>query len=307
MKDLLDAGWDYHDKESERLARQLEASAVKGVEADLLIPFLHLSNHTVGQHLGDWPRAFALGKRVLDGQRPTAATANAWGRLHVAAFMCGNALDALDAELSYLKAAEQEVAGALLDMRFMLVDALIGAERTRDGAQLYRAALDLAQRIKQSALLGRSIAATSNNLAWELYESSRTQDEDALMRLAADTSSEYWHKYGNSINGERAHYLKALVANATGSPESGLANADAALAIIAATGARPLDTGLLHLARAMSFASLGDIDGKARAIAEADAAAAKLTAAGLKEQYAMERAKALGSGIETGTAAAGDS
>jgi hypothetical protein len=34
MKDLLDAGWDYHDKESERLARELEASAVKGVEAD---------------------------------------------------------------------------------------------------------------------------------------------------------------------------------------------------------------------------------------------------------------------------------
>lgn len=294
LNNLLDDGWDYHDKESERLARELEASVTKGVEADLLVPFLHLSNHTIGEHLRDWPRAFALGKRVLDDQQPAAATAKAWGRLYVAAFMSGNALEAMELEASYLKATEDGVEAALLDMRFMLVDALISTNRTRDGAQLYRAALELAQRVRQSELLGRSIAATSNNLAWELYESSRTQDEDALMQLAADTALEYWRKYGNWINEERAHYLKALIAKATGNPEASLASADAALAVIAANGARPLDTALLHLARATSFASLGDTDGKARAIAEADAAAAKLTVAHLKEQYAMERTKTLG-------------
>jgi hypothetical protein len=294
LENLLDDGWEYHDKESDRLARELEASATTGVEADLLIPFLHLSNHTIGEHLRDWPRAFALGKRVLDDQQPTAATAKAWGRLYVAAFMSGNSLEAMDLEASYLKATADGVEAALLDMRFMLVDALISSKRTRDGAQLYRAALELAQTVKQSALLGRSIAATSNNLAWQLYESSRTQDEGTLMQLATDTSLEYWRKYGNWLNEERAHYLKALVANAAGNPEAGLANADAALAVITANGARPLDTGLLHLARATSFASLGDTDGKARAIAEADAAAAKLTVACLKEQYAMERARTLG-------------
>jgi hypothetical protein len=292
LQELLDNGWAYHDKESERLARELEASAINGVVADLLIPFLHLSNHTIGEHLGDWPRALALGKRVLADQTPTTETAKAWGRLYVAAFMCGDSLEPMALELSYLKAAEHDIEAALLDMRFMLVDALIGAKRARDAAQLYRGALDLARRIKESALLGRSIAATSNNLASELYESSRTQDEDALMRLAADTSFEYWRKYGDWINEEQAHYLQTLVANATGNPESGLTNADAALAIIAANGVRPFDTGLLHLARAMSFASLGDTNGRARALAEADAAAAKLTAAGLKERYAIERARA---------------
>ena len=294
LKDLLDNGWDYHDKESDRLARELEASAIGGVEADLLIPFLHLSNHTIGEHLGDWPRAFALGKRVLDDQKPTAATAKAWGRVYVAAFMCGKSLDALDFEVSYLKATEDAVEAALLDLRFMLVDALIGAKSIRDAARLYRGALDLARRIKESALLGRSIAATSNNLSLGLYESARTQDEDALMRLAADTSFEYWRKYGNWINEELAYYLKALVANATGSPEIGLANADAGLAIIAASGVRPLDTARLHLARAMSFAFLADTNGGARAIAEADAAAAQLGATSLKEQYAKERARTLG-------------
>jgi len=294
LKDLLKDGWDYHDKESERLARELEAAAIEGVGTDLLIPFLHLSTHTIGEHLGDWPRALALGKRVLDDQMPTAETARAWGRLYVAAFVCGNSLEAADLEVSYLKATGDDVGAAFLDMRFMLVDALIAAKRTRDGVRVYRGALELVRRIGQSVLLDRSIAITSNNLGWELYEmSSRTLDEDALMRLAADTSLGFWRKCGNWVNEERALYFKALVANATGDPEVGLTTADAALAVIAANGERPLDTGLLHLARAVSFASLGDTNGRARAITDADAAAARLMAAGLKEQYALKRAETL--------------
>lgn len=294
LKELLEDGWGYHDKESERLARELEAAASEGVGTDVLSPFLHLSIHTIGEHLGNWPRALALGKRVLDDQKPTAETARAWGRLYVAAFVCGNPLEAADLELSYLKATGDDVGTALLDMRFMLVDALIGTKRTRDAARLYRGSLDLARRIGQSVVLDRSIATTSNNLGWELYEtSSRTLDEDALMRLAADTSLQFWRKCGNWVNEERALYIKALVANATGNPEVGLATADAALAVIAANGERPLDTGLLHLARAVSFASLGDTNGRTRAISDADAAAARLTAAGLKDQYALKRAETL--------------
>src|SRR5689334_24421884 len=38
LRGLLDEGWGYHDKESERLADQLEAAAEAGVGADLLAP-----------------------------------------------------------------------------------------------------------------------------------------------------------------------------------------------------------------------------------------------------------------------------
>jgi hypothetical protein len=96
---LLNDGWGYHDKESERLARELEAAAEEGITSNLLAPFLHLSTHTIGEHLGDWGRALGLGKRVLDGRTPTFETAKAWGRLYVAAVLAGDSIEAADLEL----------------------------------------------------------------------------------------------------------------------------------------------------------------------------------------------------------------
>jgi hypothetical protein len=280
---LLNNGWRFHEKESGRLARQLEAAAGKGIAPELLTSFLHLAIHTMGEHLGDWPRAFALGKQALNGQIPVSETAKAWGWLYVAAVLAGESLEAADLELSYLKAAGQDFGAALLATRFMLAEALVGSKRAGEGARVYRGALDLVDQIQHSALLDRTIAVASNNLGWELYEtSSRTPREDALMQLSAETSLKFWLKCGDWINAERGHYLNAVVANVTGDPGSGLAHADAALGIIAANDERPLDAALLHLARAVSLAALDDADGRADAIADADAAAAKLVATDLK-------------------------
>ena len=140
LEKLLNDGWDYHDKESKRLASELEAAAQAGVAPSLLTPFLHLSTHTIGVHLGDWPRALVLGKHVLAGQTPVLETAKAWGRLYVAAVLGGDSLEAADLELSYLKAAGDDFGATLLDMRFMLAEALVGSKRACEGAQLYRSA-----------------------------------------------------------------------------------------------------------------------------------------------------------------------
>lgn len=298
LEALLNGGWDYHDKESERLARELEAAAEKGVASNLLAPFLHLSTHTIGEHLGAWVRALELGKRVLDNQTPTFETAKAWGRLYVAAVLAGDLLEAADLELSYLKAAGDDFGAALLDMRFMLAAALVGAKRAGEGARLYRGALDLVGQIRPSALLDRTIAVASNNLGWELYEmSTRSTGDDVLMQLCAEMSLKFWLKCGNWINAERGHYLNALVANVVGDPVSGLAHADAALAIIAANNERPLDGALLQLARAVSLGALGDNDGRAQAIGDADTTASKLTEMNLRAQYAAARAEIAGAGI----------
>jgi hypothetical protein len=170
LEELLANGWDYHDKESERLARELEAAADQGVAAHNLAPFLHLANRTIGEHMGDWKRAFGLGKRVLDSQTPTFETAKAWGRLYVAAVLAGDSIAAAESELSYLKAAGDGFDTALLDMRFMLAGALVGAKRGDEAARVYRGALDLASQIRPSTALDRTIAIASNNLGWELYE-----------------------------------------------------------------------------------------------------------------------------------------
>lgn len=292
LEELLDQGWTYHDTESERLARELEAAAIEEAASGLLVPLLALSTHTIGEHLGDWRRALDLGRRALGGRTPTVDTGRAWGKMSVAASLAGESVEAAMAELSCLEAAGEDFAAALLDMRFMLATALTSAQRTGEAARLYRGALDLAGRIAPSALLERTIAVASNNLGWELYQTAaRSAEEDGLMRLCAETALVFWRKAGNWINEERALYLKAIVSNAAGSPRTGLAEADEALAIIQAQGVRPLDTALLHLARASAFAALGDEDGRRQAIAAADAAAAALTAPALKAQFAAERGK----------------
>lgn len=212
--------------------------------------------------------------------------------MYVAAVLAGDPVAAVDSELSYLKAEGDDFGAALLDMRFMLAGALVGGKRASEAARLYRSVLDLVGQIPESALLDRTIAVASNNVGWELYETlSRTADEDALMQLCAEMSLKFWRKCGTWINEERALYLKALVSNATGSPKSGLENANNALAVIHARGERPLDEALLHLARAASLGALGDWNGKLRAIGDADAAAAKLVAPDLKARFAAERAK----------------
>lgn len=290
LEQLLNDGWNCHDKESEQLARELEAAAEQGIASPNLVAFLHLSTHTIGEHLGDWVRALRLGRRVLDGQVPTLETAQAWGRLYVAAVLAGDATEATDLQLSYLRAVGDEFGAALLDMRFMLAGALLALRHVSEAARLYRSALDLVGQFRQSAQLQRTIAIASNNLGWELYEMPvRSAHDDALMHLCAETSLEFWLKCGNWVNEERALYLRALVSNVTGRPESGLADAERALAVINAQGERPLDAALLHLARASAFAALGDASGRLRAIDNADAAASKLTAPTLKEQFDTQR------------------
>ncbi len=64
LDELLDDGWDYHDKESEHLARELEAAAAEGVAPELLGPF-SISPRTrlesiwaIGRGRSNWESAF---------------------------------------------------------------------------------------------------------------------------------------------------------------------------------------------------------------------------------------------------------
>src|SRR6516165_8666811 len=114
---LLDDGWGYHDRESERLARELEAEADQVHDAELG-PFLHLANHTLGEHLADWPRARRLAERVLEGRTPKPETSLAWLRLGIARLMAGDATAAASAELAGLVAAADPLA-ALIEARFL--------------------------------------------------------------------------------------------------------------------------------------------------------------------------------------------
>jgi len=291
LDSLLNDGWDYHDRESERLAGELEAEAGSVHDAELG-PFLHLANHTLGEHLADWPRARRLAEKVLEGRTPKPETSLAWLRLAVARLMEGDATAAISAELAGLAAANDPLA-ALIEARFWLCAALVGSKRAPQAAQIYAQALALADRIGEAAP-ARAVAVASNNLAAELVEAAhRTPAEDALMDRAADAAHVYWLRCGNWVNEELALQLKAQVALALDRPHAALELADAALKVIAANGKRPIDSAFLHLARSRASAAVGDADSRHRELALADAAAKDAPNEDLKAWYAEERAKAI--------------
>ncbi|HEY1426455.1 MAG TPA: hypothetical protein VGF50_07265 [Caulobacteraceae bacterium] len=288
---LLNDGWDYHATESERLAGELEAAAGSIGDEDL-DPLLHLGVHTIGEHLGDWPRALRLAEDVLAARTPRAETARAWSRLGVARTMAGDATGALAAELAAQGAATDALA-AMIEARFLLVAALVGSKRSAEAAALFDAALTLAGAVGEAAP-ARAIAVASNNLAAELLEAdARTPGDDALMDRAADAAYVYWLRAGDWVNEALALGLKTAVALALGRPHAALELSADALRVIAANGKRPIDTALLHLARSRANAAVGDAARRDHELALADAAAEDAPNEGLKAWYAEERAKAL--------------
>ena len=151
--------------------------------------------------------------------------------------MTGDVAGGVAADLDAASAAEDPLA-TMLEARFLLVNALVGAHSADAAAGVYTGALALARRLGDAAP-HRVIAVASNNLASELVEAkTRTPGEDALMAAAAEAAHEFWMKIGTWVHDERARYLKALVANALGRPEEALAEADAS------TGIRRLDAML---------------------------------------------------------------
>ena len=286
--------WDRHADQPDAVAEELEAAAGAGLATPLLPEFARIAAHTVGEHLGDWPRAARLISTAVQPRRPDAETAKAWAHLWVSQSLAGDPAAAASTELTYLAAAGADVWPALLEARFLLVAALVGTGRAAEAAAIYVAALALAHGLSDAAP-HRAIAVASNNLASELVEApARTPDEAALMRVAAEAARKFWLKCGTWLHDERSLYLLALVANVLSEPVEAIGHADAGLAVIAANGAAPIDETFLRLARAHALKLAGDDGASAAELAISDAAAGAWENPGLKSWYAEQRARTIG-------------
>lgn len=289
LENFLNDAWSYHDRESERLVGELEA--VIEAPPELLASFVQLAVHTIGEHMGDWSRAYALGRRILRGHEASGQTAPAWKRLYVAAVLSSDGVGATELELAALNVADTPVA-SVLSMRMNLAEALVSSRRAGEAGRIYGPALDLVDRIAPTSALDRAVAVASNNLAWTLYDlSARSPDEDALMKRAADASLAAWRRCGSWINEELALYLNARVAHTQGDTASALDLAGTGLQVIAANGRRPFDTARFHLLRAAVLTALNDSAGRAGALSDADTAGEQIAFEHLREQYVAERAQ----------------
>ena len=290
---LLYDGFGEHASDGAHYAAELEKAAAGEVPAKHLVQFARVGVHTIGEHLGDWPRAKALAGRLLQGRSPDAETARAWGHFYVAAMLCGDVAGAAEAEIAFCKGLGADFRAAIVEMKFMLVAALVGCGRAGEAGAIYQGSLELARNLGEAAP-HRTIAVASNNLATELLEApSRTDAEVALMRRASAAAHEFWLSCGNWLNDARADYLEALVANVLGEPATAMLHIDRSLSLIGAYGGAPVDETFLHLARAHALRLAGDDEGAASALELSDSDAEGWDDEGLSAWYAEERSRVM--------------
>ena len=285
---LIQQGWADHERASAEVAERLEASLDLIQDAAGAAQVMSLGNHTIGDHLGDRPRAARLCEAVA-AKLGDAADANVHVYLAASRRLAGDHEGA---------AAAQRAAGPdpALGVRIGMIVAQGHAEAGawQDADTIYRAMLAAAEAMAPGHAAERAVAVTSNNVASELL-GVRARDDaaDALMATAAEAAYRYWSRIGTWVNKERGEYLLSMVHRALGEAEAARAWAERGLATIEeADGEEPVDAAFLQLARAAACRDAGDAEAHAAALATASALAANFADEGLLAWFGKEHAKA---------------
>ena len=291
IKNLIQEGWSYHDHDSERLALELEAANLEDLEDDELVQCLHLANHTIGEHLGDWARARRLAEAACSANPNYLGVAAASSHLAVSRHMHGAVASAQQAEVESIGAADDPVS-AFLVLKSLLASAMAGSGRFSDAGLVIGAVNRLALGCEENRPSDRQMAIGNNNIASALYDA---DDPDpaykALMVACAAASLEFWKRCGTWINEERGLYLLSLVSNRLQDYEHGIEYAVAALNVIDANGPEAVDECFVRLAAAHAYAGQSDQGRSKEEVGRADALASEWSDASLVEEYWRERSR----------------
>jgi len=287
--ELIERGWERHAEETAAVADLLEQHATLAADATQAAALLRLSNHTIGEHLREWPRAGKLAAAVVSAVPDAGAAVAPLTSLAIARFMSGAVLEALatQARIVLLDAGSAASITARIAVE-VGAHSVAGGDLDR-GRTSYESALELARAYADPATL-RAVAVTSNNLASGLLERThRTEAETRFMLDAAHAAREFWLRCGTWVNDARAGYLLALVYNAAGQPDTARSHGAHALALLEAHGDEKVDEAFTHLALANSARLLGDRPAHDRHLADADRLATPFTEDWLKKWFAGER------------------
>ncbi|MBW8757364.1 MAG: hypothetical protein JF586_07120 [Burkholderiales bacterium] len=226
-----------HDDDPARALELLRAIEVTALDAAKLGRLSFLLDHVTGEKFGLWDEA-------VDGLRKVVARAGAevtpliLRHAAIAAHMVTD--DALAHEWTQALAAS---ADAPLDKARALValgtvqfslGRLPAEAAGRHALHALRPLGDLLE--APGSGLDAAFGAVTNNIASELLERplpdlAQPDLRDALAR-AAGLAQRFWEHAGTWVNHERARYLSAMVANALGDGDAGVAHAQAGLALL---------------------------------------------------------------------------
>jgi len=288
LAELIEEGWKRHEQQTEEVARKLEAGLelIAPGDPEGAAAFLHLVNHTIGDHGADRARALkvceaAFGRLTEWGQK------SPWLHLAVARHLAGEEEAAREAENELGEHAVSQVRVRLL----------VAQSKSHEGdwegvAKLHEECLHVADSLAEGHAAERVVAIVSNNIASALVElEQRSALEEALMERCAVSAREYWLRVGDWTHDERADYLLALVHNALGRPGEAREFARRGLKTIATNGEEKVDQAFLELAQARSCRLLGDEEGRQMAILRAQALSDEFEDEGLMGWFERTLAK----------------
>jgi hypothetical protein len=265
----LDRAWDEHAAAPERVAAQLDRELFAELADDArVVPFAHLAQHVYGEHLGRWQPGIALLDRVAALPVVGEASAQALRRFRAGLALAGGLGDAragFDASerlrvtalaAGHLAAHDAVRAGTLLDEAAAAADAA-GLADTDPGH--------------------RGLAVAGNNIAAALEEkAARSAAERALMLRAAQVARTWWARAGSWLETERAEYRLAKSWQAAGDLAQARRHAQQCLEIVREHGDVALEAFFGWEALAAVERAAGNAAGHAQALAQAEAAFARL-------------------------------
>ncbi|MCY3883417.1 MAG: hypothetical protein OXG24_00725 [Gammaproteobacteria bacterium] len=291
ITELVSRGWSYHENESERLAEELENSNIAGMSVADVAQCLKLSNHTIGEHLGDWSRARKFVQSVLAANPSASKLSNIACYRYVADYMDKHHYAAVRAELDALSVSEH-VLGTYVVLKSMLAAALVGSGLWDKGFEILNTLNQMASTSELPESTIRSLAITNNNVANDLLaaDSQGSTDQKALLDCA-NAAFQFWKMCGSWVNEERALYLLSLAYACTGDLDRSLAHAKAALRVIQSNGEELVDEAFIRLAAAKAYHGLADLESAYRELEQSDKIAEDWSDDALTEEYQSVRSK----------------
>ncbi|MFD2176837.1 hypothetical protein [Veronia pacifica] len=292
IQEFINEAWGYHADDPERVAAELEALDLEEMELSLLAPLFALSNHTVGEHLNQWPRASALAEKAAEQFDKVKLEPRHWNRLSTAAFMAGNLVRGHEAELNSMSVAGEDSVAAVIENKVFITAALVASGLVSEALSVFTVVKTLTEKRTDTHYADRSVAIATNGIASDLVElEERTPEQDQMMSEAAHLSLHSWRKCGTWINDVRGLYLLSYVENARSRHQLAIDHGLEALSVLEKNGGDDVEEAFVRLELARAYQLLADKHSAGEHLDVADTLANKWEDKGLADFYQKEKAK----------------
>jgi ATP/maltotriose-dependent transcriptional regulator MalT len=228
-----------------------------------------LATHVLGGLLKRWPEALQVCRQAVAAAGTPRA--DLLRSLAASATLAGDVLEAAEAEAALAALLDAAAADCAALTRLLVIEQDLTEDKLARWLPLLDGAVARAEAIGGPPDLVRLVAITTNNSASAILDWLPAASGEAarVVERTARLSFRCWLAVGSWVQHERAHYLMALVLNATGQPAAAADHARQGLALIAANEPAPIDACFHLLALARASQALGDAAGADRALAEA--------------------------------------